>query len=132
MRSSTRSGSGCLPRIYRRELSSRSALRASLVSTAPGAFSARFEPKRRSLVSISAPPVPDLALPRTTNRYQQQSGSTLVGRPRNDLAEVLRSRRAEGGGGLRSCRRQRAEILVQSPAVYDVSRRGPAGEWRNW
>jgi hypothetical protein len=48
-------------------------------------LSARFGPIRPSLVSISASPVPNLALPRTTNRYQQQVGSTLVGRLWDDL-----------------------------------------------
>jgi hypothetical protein len=43
-----------------------------------------------------------LALPRTTNHYQRQSGSTLVGRLRDDLAEMLRSRRAQRGGVLTS------------------------------
>jgi hypothetical protein len=43
-----------------------------------------------------------LAVQRMRNRCLRRSGSTLVGRLPHDLAEMLRSHRAQRGGGLTS------------------------------
>jgi hypothetical protein len=72
-----------------------------LVSTALRALSARFEPTALACQHFSFS-LSCLAVQRMRNRCLRRSGSTLVGRLPHDLAEMLRSHRAQRGGGLTS------------------------------